>query len=861
MSKLTDQFKAMRRSGTPIVGITTADPFTTISEIRETQDESQVPIVIWDSVRGAKPLTEIATQMLAGIPGSDATDPFMPPEEALVKTLTEALQYSGRAILFLMNVHHYLANPKVAQAIWLLRDPYKHSPSRTLVLLGPSLQLPPELTRDVIVLDEPLPSDAELERVVLDIYKGAQQSVPELAIPEAPALNRIVQSLRGLSGFGAEQVAAMSMTRTGIRPGDLWDYKRGMISQTRGISIDEFGENYDDIGGLAQIKHFTTRVFCGPKPPSAVVFIDEIEKMLAGSGPGGDTSGVSQDALGVLLREMEDNKWTGMVLVGPPGCQPAGSKVLMADGKWKNIEDVVVGDYVLSPQKDGSSVPAQVLRTSQFNDRPIYRVRTVGRRSYSYRCSEDHILPICRLVRHRNGNLRRRETVIEELTVAEFLKRGKEFRDKARVFTCPPCSLPDQPLYIHPYVVGCLLGNGALGEYHQNGSKCIKNPGFTTSDTKVISRLEELGVTFGKKTWIKGCYHLNITGLSAKRIRESEISGCLAHDKFIPEVYKRASLPQRLDLLAGLIDTDGSRNRSSCEYSSVSCYLAKDFADLVHSVGGACSIRERTTYCDGKPFKSFRINYSFADYTPPVQVDRKCPLPRDMSRKNPRNHKFTVELDGRAKVYGFTIEGDSQWYITDDWLVTHNSGKSVMAQSTGSQFEVPIIRMDMGAAKGSLVGESEQRIRDAMKVVKGVAGSSALFLATSNRLSALPPELLRRFRLGIWFFDLPTPEERESIWRINLKKFGHAQDAKRPYDDGYSGADIRNTCEVAQICSCTLEEASQFVTPVSRTDPQSVEAIRQLANKRFLSASYPGVYDRDQKATITGRAIDLSESV
>ncbi len=54
-----------------------------------------------------------------------------------------------------------------------------------------------------------------------------------------------------------------------------------------------------------------------------------------------------------------------------------------------------------------------------------------------------------------------------------------------------------------------------------------------------------------------------------------------------------------------------------------------------------------------------------------------------------------------------------------------------------------------------------------------------LFIATSNSIASLPPELRRRFTLGTFFFDLPTAEERETIWRIYLKKYdGQAQKSK-----------------------------------------------------------------------------------
>jgi AAA+ superfamily predicted ATPase len=90
---------------------------------------------------------------------------------------------------------------------------------------------------------------------------------------------------------------------------------------------------------------------------------------------------------------------------------------------------------------------------------------------------------------------------------------------------------------------------------------------------------------------------------------------------------------------------------------------------------------------------------------------------------------------------------------------------------SGRTFGAPTFALDLGATKGSLVGQSEERIRGAMKVIRAVSGDGAFFVATCNKLDALPPELRRRFRYGLWFFDLPTVDERAPIWMINMRKF------------------------------------------------------------------------------------------
>ena len=130
-------------------------------------------------------------------------------------------------------------------------------------------------------------------------------------------LDLAVDALRGLAAFPAEQVAAMSLRKSGLDLDALWERKRRMIEQTPGLSVNRSGEGYDDLGGIENAKAFGRRILQGSVAPKAVVFIDEIEKAMAGAA--GDSSGVSQDLLGTLLTYMQDHAATGVIAVGPPG--------------------------------------------------------------------------------------------------------------------------------------------------------------------------------------------------------------------------------------------------------------------------------------------------------------------------------------------------------------------------------------------------------------------------------------------------------------------------------------------------------------------------------------------------------------
>lgn len=98
----------------------------------------------------------------------------------------------------------------------------------------------------------------------------------------------------------------------------LWERKRQTIEQTPGLSIWRGLESFDDIKGYDNAANFLKRFFDGKRPPKGVMFMDEIEKHIAGA-TGGDLSGVKQDMLGALLIWMQDRRARGLLFMGVAG--------------------------------------------------------------------------------------------------------------------------------------------------------------------------------------------------------------------------------------------------------------------------------------------------------------------------------------------------------------------------------------------------------------------------------------------------------------------------------------------------------------------------------------------------------------
>lgn len=329
MHALLTAFKAARKVSTPLLAIATPDPAATTFALAAGFEDNPPALLQWDVVRGMTGMNAAGMATLANF-SADIASATQHPVEALAL----AARLPDRSVLFLHNAHRYVDQPAVAQAIWNLRDLFKAN-KRTLVLLCPGMTLPAELAQDVLTLEEALPGPTELAAILHTQYACAQEvvSLPDLT---DEIVQRAIDATIGLAAFPAEQAIAMSISPQGLDLVGLWERKRQMIEQTPGLTVWRGGETFADIGGVDNAKTFLTRLVRGKQPPRAVVFIDELEKALAGSSS--DSSGVSQSFLGTLLSWMQDHEAQGCLFLGPPGA--AKSALAKAVGNTAGIPTI-----------------------------------------------------------------------------------------------------------------------------------------------------------------------------------------------------------------------------------------------------------------------------------------------------------------------------------------------------------------------------------------------------------------------------------------------------------------------------------------------------------------------------------------
>lgn len=188
------------------------------------------------------------------------------------------------------------------------------------------------------------------------------------------------------------------------------------------------------------------------------------------------------------------------------------------------------------------------------------------------------------------------------------------------------------------------------------------------------------------------------------------------------------------------------------------------------------------------------------------------------------------------------------------------TGKSAIAKAAGSIADAEVLAIDTGAMTGSLVGESQSKIRKAMATFKAVSQGKGMFIATCNKIASLPPELRRRFTLGTFYVDLPDKDERKVIWDIWRKEYKLDADQLPPDDEGWTGAEIRNCCDVADRTGVSLFKAAEFIVPVSKSASDQVEGLRKMASGRFISASKPGIYTYEGGGAVTGRKFEVQQT-
>jgi phosphate starvation-inducible PhoH-like protein len=359
--------------------------------------------------------------------------------------------------------------------------------------------------------------------------------------------------------------------------------------------------------------------------------------------------------------------------------QPVFARVLTPEG-FRPIGDLAVGDLVIG----SSGRPTPVLGVYPQGTKDIYRV--TAQDGSSTLCCGEHLWTV------RTASDRRRDKPWRVLQTSEMignLRAAHARRYELPLLSAPAC-LPERGVPMDPYALGLLLGDGC-----RTGST---TPSFATADPELALALGSAltGVTVRQKSSVD--YILNRTAAPGdvitmanpvtSALRSLALLGTTSATKFVPDVYLSNSAEIRLAVLQGLLDSDGgpvTQIGRTCriQYSTTSILLRDDVIALVRSLGGVAYTHNRAA-AGRKPGMArgrevhHRHDAHIVDIRLPASIEpfrlaRKLDRYRAAGGGRPMRFIDSIEPAGREEAVCIQVAAADSLYVTDDYLVTHNT--------------------------------------------------------------------------------------------------------------------------------------------------------------------------------------------
>lgn len=357
------------------------------------------------------------------------------------------------------------------------------------------------------------------------------------------------------------------------------------------------------------------------------------------------------------------DKYNSTLMFGKNGhgkAQPLTSKVLTPTG-WKLMGELSIGDLVVNPT---TGSPAKINAIYPQGSKQVFLVKFSDGRIVE--CCSEHLWKVWGTF---GGQKRDQYWNYQVKSVTELIEhKANRKRLAGRIYVplVKQIDLPEQHLVIDPYLLGVLIGDGNFTD---------KGFSITSSDQFIVDQVRQL--VFPQVLTQTGKYGYNIgsdiyRSHSNPLREEMKAIGLWNHtceSKFIPDQYMCGSYQQRLSLLQGLMDTDGTVGRfKNCSFTSAYETLAKQVQRLVWSLGGIAKIRQYG-------LKRFDVGIRIPN---PENLFR---LPRKRNRAQGYQYSETLRVeivdivatDQFVPMQCISLDSDNQLYCTDDYIVTHNS--------------------------------------------------------------------------------------------------------------------------------------------------------------------------------------------
>ncbi|PHM52357.1 porphyrin biosynthesis protein [Xenorhabdus hominickii] len=361
---------------------------------------------------------------------------------------------------------------------------------------------------------------------------------------------------------------------------------------------------------------------------------------------------------------------------GTGKAQPIDSIIPTPEG-MKRFGDLQVGDKVFG--SDGK--PTTIVEVFPQGMKPVFKI---GFRDKSFtRACGEHLWTTL------SSHDYKQETIVR--STQEMIDAGLKHTTgyKFKIPLVKPVTWSDREHFIHPYVLGVMIGDG-----YAVGTIPIISIGVDDMDIKdMVEKLLPLGVRTDvlRKTSENGCQFTVIdeTVFHGNRIK-NEIArlGLNVHsgEKFIPSEYLFDSEKNRMALLCGLMDTDGTSRGNRIGFSTTSRKLAENVKFLVQSLGGTAILKEHKT---SRHKSGYYAEINVKMLVCPFKSKRKSSnwMP---NKKNPPSRFITsIVPDGSAECMCIKVKADDSLYVTENFIVTHNTS---LVSQVAARLGRPLIR-------------------------------------------------------------------------------------------------------------------------------------------------------------------------
>jgi superfamily II DNA or RNA helicase len=394
---------------------------------------------------------------------------------------------------------------------------------------------------------------------------------------------------------------------------------------------------------------------------------------------------------------------------------------------------------------------------------PAYRITFSD--GSSTLCSDDHLWAVNSAVRKKRGSPDR------VLTTKEIRSCLRDAAGNARHYIpiAAPMHFGQTPaLPLDPYLLGCLLGDGGLTQSQVR---------FTSADQQILDLCRELLPTGTELAPLRRFdYAIRRTSgpynAVMAAVKELELDGLGSSMKFVPSLYKTASIPDRLAMLQGLLDTDGTVNHENnvVEFTSTSYQLAQDVAFLVQSLGGVARMRYKASpkYTHkgeqriGKP--AFRVGISLPPEFPPFRLSRKLAKFTPRSKYLPTRAIVSVEYDQDCEMMCIAVDAPDKLFLLDDFIVTHNTVQVIAHVQRRKEDEGPSPVLVIAPTSVTHTWENEiKKFAPSLRTLRLQSGSDRAakydtlhdydVVVTSYALARLDAHQLERFRFRTLVLD------------------------------------------------------------------------------------------------------------